>query len=76
MRVRMLIQISGTRNGQPWPAKGGTVDLPDAEAKHLCESGIAEAVKTPKKTESATTNDAPETATKSTTPKGRKSRAK
>jgi hypothetical protein len=45
MRVRMLAQISGTRNGKPWPGKGAALDLPDAEAVQLCAAGLAETVK-------------------------------
>ncbi|MFD4660832.1 hypothetical protein ACFWP2_35045 [Kitasatospora sp. NPDC058444] len=35
MRVRMLVQISGTRNGQDWPPPGAVLDLPEAEALQL-----------------------------------------
>ena len=42
--VRMNIQISGTRNGEDWPAPGGTVEVPDAEAAQLVANGNAEAV--------------------------------
>ena len=41
MRVCMKVTVSGTRNGQPWPDKGGIVDLPDDEAKHLIAAGLA-----------------------------------
>lgn len=44
MKVRMLVHMSGTRNGQPWPSKGEPVDLPAAEAAHLVSAGIAEEV--------------------------------
>ena len=46
MRVRMLTHISGTRDGAHWPATGGQVDLPDAEAADLCRAGLAEPVAT------------------------------
>lgn len=42
MRVRMKVTISGTRDGQPWPERGGLVDLPDAEAEHMISAGLAE----------------------------------
>ncbi len=45
MRIRMKVQMSGTRNGQPWPPVGEPVDLPTGEAQHLCASGIAEEVR-------------------------------
>ncbi|GLP71043.1 hypothetical protein TUSST3_76630 [Streptomyces sp. TUS-ST3] len=41
MRVRMKVTISGTRDGQPWPAQGGIVDLPDEEAKQMVAAGLA-----------------------------------
>jgi hypothetical protein len=44
MKVKMKGWISGTRNGVPWPAAGGVVDLPDPEAAKLCASGMAEPV--------------------------------
>ena len=44
MRIRMNIEMSGSRNGQPWPKRGETADLPAAEAAHLVASGIAEEV--------------------------------
>ncbi len=30
--VRMLVQITGLRNGESWPDIGEVLDLPDAEA--------------------------------------------
>lgn len=44
MQVRMMIAVSGTRDGEPWPPVGGTVDLPDEEARHMCAAGLARAV--------------------------------
>lgn len=41
MRVRMTSQISGTRDGQPWPAPGQEIDLPDSEAQALISGGTA-----------------------------------
>lgn len=41
MRVRMKVTISGTRDGKPWPEKGGVVDLPDDEAEQMVASGLA-----------------------------------
>lgn len=35
MEVKVLIQPSGLRNGQPWPPRGGVIDLPDDEAVEL-----------------------------------------
>lgn len=41
MIVRMLRRISGTRNRQPWPTPGETIDIPEAEAKQLARLGYA-----------------------------------
>lgn len=53
MRVRMKVEITGTRDGQPWPLRGEEIDVPDEEGRDLCNSGIAEPVKEDK-TEKAT----------------------
>ncbi|WP_371528379.1 hypothetical protein OG302_22315 [Streptomyces sp. NBC_01283] len=42
MRVRMKVTISGTRDGQPWPERGGAVELPDDEAGQMIAAGLAE----------------------------------
>lgn len=61
MRVKMIVQLSGTRDGKPWPGRGETMDLPDEEAAQMCASGMAETVKgepekaVPKKAEAAET---------------------
>lgn len=44
MKIRMKADISGNRNGQPWPRRGETVDIPKAEAADLCAAGLAEPV--------------------------------
>lgn len=44
MRIRMLVEMTGTRDGQPWPAKGKEADLPTAAAAHLVSAGVAERV--------------------------------
>lgn len=41
MRVRMRVEVSGTRNGEPWPAKGDIVELPKEEAANLLAIGLA-----------------------------------
>lgn len=45
MRVKMIVQLSGTRDGKPWPGRGEVVDLPDEEAAQMCASGMAETAK-------------------------------
>ncbi|WP_432247710.1 hypothetical protein ACRAR1_07115 [Streptomyces sanyensis] len=42
MRIRMLVEMTGTRDGQPWPRRGEVADLPTAAAAHLVASGVAE----------------------------------
>lgn len=45
MKVKLKVNLSGTRNGAEWPAVGGVVDLPDAEAAQMLASGMASSVK-------------------------------
>ena len=40
--VQMAVDVSGLRNGHPWPRRGTAVDLPPAEAADYLNSGIAE----------------------------------
>jgi len=44
MRIKLLAEITGTRNGVPWPKRGEEVDLPDEEATTMVAVGMAEAV--------------------------------
>lgn len=44
MKVRMLVQISGTRNGEQWPPIGGVANVGDGEALDLISTGAAEAI--------------------------------
>lgn len=48
MKVRMLMKITGTRNGVELPDIGGTLDVPDDEAESLIRSGYAEKAEEPK----------------------------
>lgn len=41
MRIRMKADVSGSRNGQPWPGRGQTLEVSDAEGADLCAAGIA-----------------------------------
>jgi hypothetical protein len=52
-KIRMLVNISGTRDGQQWPPIGGTINLPEAEAEQYVALGYADTVET-SKTEKAT----------------------
>ena len=51
MRVRMKVAVSGFRDGDPWPAPGGEIVVPDDEGASLCHHGIAEPVAEPVKAE-------------------------
>lgn len=44
MRVRMTVDVSGSRDGQPWPKRGETLDTSDIEGAALCASGLADPV--------------------------------
>jgi hypothetical protein len=68
MRVRMKVAISGTRDGESWPARGGVVDLPDDEAEHMIAGGLVEEADDEDETEEPAEENAanpakPETAT-------------
>lgn len=54
MRVRMKVDVSGTRNGQPWPRRGQVADVDDAEGAQLCHAGLAEPVAVAEPVETAT----------------------
>lgn len=41
MLVLMMGQVSGLRNGRPWPPPGHTVELPDDEAARLVQQQMA-----------------------------------
>ncbi len=46
-RVRMIVGISGTRNGEEWPPKGAELTVPDAEAADLVAANLAVTVDAP-----------------------------
>jgi hypothetical protein len=75
MKVRLIYKLDGTRNGQPWPAVGGEIDVPTSEAMNLISHGYAVPVLTPQVQERATVEEQPERATlPKTTSKPRKGR--
>lgn len=41
VEVEMLISITGTRNGEKWPAPGGAITLPADEAAQYVANGYA-----------------------------------
>ena len=53
MKVRMLIAISGLRNGKRWPPVGGTLEVGKAEGEKLIGNGYAEKVIIPSKRKKA-----------------------
>lgn len=61
MRIRMRYPVSGTRNGQPWPAPGGEIDLPGDEALILIKTQMADAVENRQEPEKATAPKVEET---------------
>lgn len=64
MKVRLLIDIDGSIDGQPWPRKGGTIDLPDHVAKDMIANQYAEEAGKTTKVETASVDPVVETATK------------
>lgn len=47
MKVRVLQQVQGTRNGVEWPPRGALWDLPDDEAHAYANAGLVEVVEEP-----------------------------
>lgn len=47
MQIKMRVQMSGARNGEPWPGRGQVVEVPDTEGADLCTAGLAEPVAEP-----------------------------
>lgn len=62
MKVRMLVDISGTRDGQEWPRRGGVINVPDLEAQDLIANKFAELVADEPVIETAAVAPATETA--------------
>lgn len=46
-KVRMLVNISGSRNGEDWPKAGEILTVPAAEAEDLIRQGVAAEPKAP-----------------------------
>jgi hypothetical protein len=44
VKVLLLGDVSGTRDGQAWPPRGSVVELPDDEAEQLCRTHMARPV--------------------------------
>lgn len=43
MKIHMIAEISGTREGQPWPKRGEVLDVSKEEAEHMIAAGLASA---------------------------------
>lgn len=75
MKVKMLVSITGTIDGQPWPVRGSEIELADHVAADLIANGYAETSATGEartvKVETAAVDPIVETATKAA-PKARK----
>jgi hypothetical protein len=41
VRVKMKVDMSGTREGVPWPQRGTVIDLPDTEAQQYIDADMA-----------------------------------
>lgn len=63
MKVKMLVGITGTLDGKPWPDRGEIADLPTQVAEDLLSNGYAERVEN-SKVESAAVDPVAETASK------------
>lgn len=44
MKVRMLVQVSGTRDGADWPGPGELADVAAGDVDGLVANGIAERI--------------------------------
>ena len=44
MKIKLKADMSGTRNGQDWPARGEVFEVDDDEGAELCAAGLAEPV--------------------------------
>ncbi len=76
MKVRMKVDVSGTRNGQEWPRRGQVMELPDDEAAQYCANGMAEPVADTGEVETATTPPAEQRGLSTETGPTRRGKAK
>ena len=65
MRIKMIAQLSGFRDGAEWPVVGGELEVPDAEGALLCANGQASPVAVAPKVERAVAPAAEKRARKS-----------
>lgn len=74
MQVKMIAQLTGTRDGEDWPRVGATIDLPDAEAADLIMNGYA-VDPTDVEDDDVETADAPSVDVETATPSRRRGKA-
>lgn len=60
MLVKMTSDISGSRDGKPWPRPGFTLDVPETEARELIDQGMAVVAPATPPVEAAVVNTEPE----------------
>lgn len=53
MRIKLLVHLTGTRNGAEWPGYGEEIDLPADEAATMVAAGMAEPVTRHRESEKA-----------------------
>lgn len=63
MRIRLIHRLTGLRNGKPWPAPGGVIDVPTSEAVNMISAGYAAPAPAPQEQERATAESVIEHAT-------------
>ena len=68
MKVKLLVGMSGTRNGEDWPPQGSEMEVSDEEGAQLCSGGLAEPV-AEKDSDKAEKAVAPKAETRKTTTK-------
>lgn len=70
MKIKLLVDVSGMRNGVDWPGRGAVVELPEDEARSMIRSGMGAESEGDDDVmiESAVVTEEPETATVPATP--------
>lgn len=63
MRIKLLVDLSGMRNGIDWPKRGTVVDLPEDEARSMIRAGMGAESEDDVMIESAVAPEEAETAT-------------
>lgn len=75
MKVKMIADIRGTRDGEDWPAAGSIAELPDAEAADLIMNGYAIDPSAVEDDVDEETADAPDGDVETATPSRRRGKA-